>query len=155
MNSLAMVEENLKTASEARVGEFTGRDFALIKQVKEEIRLKEKVGCTGCGYCMPCPHGVDIPTTFRCYNTMFSESKPSGRFQYAQSVSFTREPAFATQCVGCGKCEKHCPQGIPIRQMLKEADKALRPPRYRIATALFRLVTFRKAPHPKKPVTST
>ncbi len=144
MNSLEMVAENLRTASEARVGEFSEKDFALIRQVNEEIRRKEKVGCTGCGYCMPCPHGVDIPTTFRCYNTMFCESRPSGRFQYAQSVSFAREPAFATQCVGCGKCERYCPQGIPIRQMLKEADKALRPLRYRIFTALYRRMVFRR-----------
>ena len=149
MNSLEMVEENLKTASEARVGEFTDRDFALIEQVKHEIQLKEKVGCTGCQYCMPCPQGVDIPTAFRCYNTMYTESKWSGRFQYAVTVAFAREPAFATRCIGCGKCEKHCPQGIPIREKLKEADKALRPPQYRIFTWLCRLNIFRKDLHKK------
>ena len=118
--------------------------------MEEQIKLKEKVGCTGCQYCMPCPQGVDIPTAFRCYNAMFSESKWSGRFQYAVSVSFTRDPAFATKCIGCGKCEKHCPQGIPIREKLQEADKALRPLPYRIFTWLCRLNMFRKDFH-KKP----
>jgi len=149
MNSLEMVEENLKTASEARVGEFTDQDFELIEQVKHEIQLKEKVGCTGCQYCMPCPQGVDIPTAFRCYNTMFTESKWAGRFQYAMTVAFARDPAFATRCIGCGKCEKHCPQGIPIREKLKEADKALRPPHYRAFTWLCRLNMFRKDLHKK------
>ena len=150
MNSLEMVEENVRTASEARAGDFTERDFALIKKVEEQIKLKEKVGCTGCQYCMPCPQGVDIPTAFRCYNAMFSESKWSGRFQYAVTISFARDPAFATKCIGCGKCEKHCPQGIPIREKLKEADKALRPPHYRFFTWITRLNIFRKDLH-KKP----
>ena len=117
--------------------------------MEEQIKLKEKVGCTGCQYCMPCPQGVDIPTAFRCYNAMFSESKWSGRFQYAVTISFARDPAFATKCIGCGKCEKHCPQGIPIREKLKEADKALRPPHYRFFTWITRLNIFRKDLHKK------
>jgi len=144
MNSLEMVEENVRTASDAHAGDFTERDFALIKKVEEQIRLKEKVGCTGCQYCMPCPQGVDIPTTFRCYNAMYSESKWSGRFQYMLTVAFARDPAFATKCIGCGKCERHCPQGIPIREKLKEADKALRPPIYRFVPWITRLNVFRK-----------
>ena len=144
MNSLEMVEENVRTASDAHAGDFTERDFALIKKVEEQIRLKEKVGCTGCQYCMPCPQGVDIPTTFRCYNAMYSESKWSGRFQYTLTVAFARDPAFATKCIGCGKCERHCPQGIPIREKLKEADKALRPPIYRFVPWITRLNVFRK-----------
>ncbi len=149
MNSLEMVEENVKTASEAQAGEFTTADFGLIEQVKIQIQQKERVGCTGCQYCMPCPQGVDIPTAFRCYNTMFCESKWAGRFQYAISVAFARDPAFASKCIGCGKCEKHCPQGIPIREMLKEADKALRPPHYRFFTWICRLNMFRKNLHKK------
>ena len=149
MNSLEMVEENIRTASDAHAGDFTERDFALLRKVEEQIKLKEKVGCTGCQYCMPCPQGVDIPTAFRCYNAMYSESKWSGRFQYAVTVSFARDPAFPTKCIGCGKCEKHCPQGIPIREKLKEADKALRPPHYRFFTWITRLNIFRKDLHKK------
>ena len=116
MNSIGMVRENIATASQASVGEFTDADFALIDEVRAQIRLKEKVGCTGCGYCMPCPKGVNIPGIFRSYNTMYAESKFSGRFQYAQVYGLTREPSFASQCIQCGKCEKHCPQGLPIRE---------------------------------------
>ena len=132
MNSLEMVEENCRTAATAEAGHLTEADRETLRRVTEAIREKEKVGCTGCRYCMPCPQGVDIPGTFLCYNTMYIEGKHQGRFQYAQTVGLTREPAFATQCIGCGKCELHCPQEIPIRAKLKEADKALRPLPYRV-----------------------
>ena len=138
MNSLAMVEENVATASDAAAGAFTEADFAVIEQVRQQIRRTERVGCTGCRYCMPCPKGVDIPGAFRCYNAMYAERKSSGRWQYFQTVAMTKEPAFASQCIGCGKCESHCPQGIPIREKLKEADKALRPLPYRTFIALAR-----------------
>ena len=144
MNSEEMVRENCKTASETAAGSLTPEDFAVLEVVKEKIREKEKVGCTGCRYCMPCPKGVDIPGIFRCYNAMYTESKTQGRFQFAQTVGLTKEPAFATQCIQCGKCEQHCPQSIPIRQKLKEADKALRPLPYKIGIDIVRAFMFRK-----------
>ena len=145
MNSLEMVRENCRTADAALPGSFTQADRDALKEAVAAIREKEKVGCTGCRYCMPCPKGVDIPGTFLCYNTMFTESKTQGRFQYAQTVGLTKEPAFASQCAGCGKCEKHCPQGLPIREKLKEADKALRPLPYKAGIAIARKFMFRKA----------
>ena len=144
MNSVEMVEENCRTASEAVAGHLTQEDRAVIKAVREKILEKEKVGCTGCRYCMPCPKGVDIPGIFRCYNMMYIESKSNGRAQFAQTVGLTKEPAFATQCVQCGKCEQHCPQNIPIREKLKEADKALRPLPYKIGINIARKIMFRK-----------
>ncbi len=144
MNSLEMVEANCRTASEAQVHSLTSEDFATLEVVKQAIRKHERVGCTGCRYCMPCPKGVDIPGIFRCYNAMFIESKRQGRFQFAQTVGLTKEPAFASQCVLCGKCEQHCPQGIPIREKLREADKALRPFPYRIGIQAARAFMFRR-----------
>ena len=145
MNSLEMVEENCRIASEATPDHFTDSDFEVIRKISAEIRAKEKVGCTGCRYCMPCPQGVDIPGIFRSYNTMFIESKSQGRFQFAQTVGLTKKPAFASQCIECGKCEQHCPQSIPIREKLKEADKALRPLPYKIGINVVRKFMFRKA----------
>lgn len=145
MNSIDMVNENCRTASEAMPNTFTESDFSVLKKVTEEIRSRDRVGCTGCRYCMPCPQGVDIPGTFRCWNAMYIESKSDGRFQYAQTVGLTKEPAFATQCIGCGKCEKHCPQEIPIREKLKEADKALRPLPYRVGIDIARRFMFRSS----------
>ena len=145
MNSLEMVAENVATADSARPGDLEEADFALLEKVKTIIRTGEKVGCTACRYCMPCPQGVDIPGIFRCYNAMYAEGKTDGRFQFAQTVGLTRQPAFATQCIGCGKCEKHCPQGIPIREKLKEADKALRPLPYKIGINVARAFMLRKS----------
>lgn len=152
MNSLQMVEENCRTASEAEPGHLTEEDFKVLEKVKEIIREREKVGCTGCRYCMPCPKGVDIPGIFRCYNAMFTESKSLGRFQFAQTVGLTKEPAFATQCVQCGKCEQHCPQSLPIREKLKEADKALRPLHYRLAIHFVRAFMYRKPRRARKKI---
>ena len=144
MNSIQMVEENCRTASEMTANSFTEDDFNLLSEVKKAIQEKEKVGCTGCRYCMPCPKGVDIPGTFASWNTMYTESKKEGRFQYAQAVGLTKESAFATQCVGCGKCEQHCPQSIPIREKLKEADKDLRPLPYKVGINVARKFMFKK-----------
>ena len=144
MNSLEMVGENVATANDARPGDLTEEDLAFIEKVKAMTRAGEKVGCTGCRYCMPCPQGVDIPGIFRCYNAMYTEGKSDGRFQFAQTVGMTRRPAFATRCVGCGKCEKHCPQGIPIREKLKEADRALRPLPYKIGISIARAFMVRR-----------
>ena len=145
MNSLDMVKENCRTASEAAAGAFTEADFATIRGVTQKIRENEKVGCTGCRYCMPCPKGVDIPGAFRCYNLMYIESKTQGRFEYAQTVGLTKEPAFATQCIECGKCETHCPQQLPIRKLLKEADAALRPLPFKAGINVARKFMFHKA----------
>ena len=145
MNSLEMVEANCRTASQAQAGSLTEADLETLEKVKRAIREKEKVGCTGCRYCMPCPKGVDIPGTFRSYNTMYAESKLAGRTQFIQTVGLTREPAFASQCIRCGKCEQHCPQSIPIRDKLREADRALRPFPYNVAIQAARAFMFRKA----------
>ena len=145
MNSIEMVEANCRTASEAGTAAFTEADYETLERVKRAIRAKEKVGCTGCRYCMPCPKGVDIPGIFRCYNTMFSESKSAGRSQFIQTVGLTKVPAFASQCIRCGKCEQHCPQSIPIRDKLQEADRALRPLPYKIAIRAARAFMFRKS----------
>ena len=144
MNSLDMVRENCRVADEAGIGQFTREDSEILKQVAEAIRKSDKVSCTGCRYCMPCPKGVDIPGIFHCYNTMFIESPRQGRFQFAQTVGLTKAPAFASQCIGCGKCEAHCPQQIPIRAKLREADKALRPLPYRVGINVVRKIMFRK-----------
>ena len=140
MNSLQMVYENCRTASEAVPHHLTQTDFALIEEVKKEINASVKVPCTGCRYCMPCPNGVDIPATFRCYNQMYTEGKSSARFEYAQVVGLRKESSFADACVACGKCESHCPQHIHIIEELKNADKALRPLPYKIGIKAARKV---------------
>lgn len=132
MNSLEMVRENLRIADDAQAGSFTASQQEVVSKVRQEIQKSMKVGCTGCGYCMPCPSGVDIPMAFHCYNVKYSEGRKSGMWEYLQSTAMRRETSSASQCVRCGKCERHCPQGIPVREMLGEAVRELETPTYRI-----------------------
>lgn len=125
MNSIGMVEENVRTASQVCIGEFDDYDNQLIEKVKAEIKKNIKVECTGCGYCMPCPAGVDIPETFHCYNTIYTENKKTAVEEYTRATAYRKHPSGASQCVKCGKCEQHCPQSIPIRDKLAEASKEL------------------------------
>ena len=133
MNSMEMLRENMDTAENTLPGEMTGEQQAFLQQVVKAINAKMKVGCTGCGYCMPCPKGVDIPGTFAAYNRRYQEGKFAGLREYFMGTATRKCSAAASNCVGCGKCEKHCPQGLPIRQHLKSAQKELEGPIYKIA----------------------
>ena len=140
MNSTEMVAENIRIASDAGPGEFGPGTFALTEEIRQIIREKEKVGCTGCRYCMPCPKGVDIPGNFYYYNLMYLEAMGRARFEFARNVGLRKDAGFASLCIGCGKCEAHCPQHLPIREKLKEADRALRPLPYKIGIGIGRKV---------------
>lgn len=139
MNSPEMVEENLKSAGEACADAFTDDDYALIELLKKEINENMVVGCTGCGYCMPCPQGVDIPVAFRCLNETKLESRIAALKEYYQTTAIRQTPSSASRCIGCGRCEKHCPQHIEIRKMLKEVQKQLEPPVYKIARKIVQI----------------
>lgn len=138
MTSIEMIDENCRIASNAAVGSFKSQD--VVDKVTGIIREREKVGCTGCRYCMPCPKGVDIPSNFHYYNLMYMEEgkKASVRFEFARGMGVKKNPGFASLCVGCGKCEQHCPQHLPIRLKLKEADKELRPLPYKVGIDIAR-----------------
>ena len=140
MNSLEIVEENIRSADEARPGEFTEADFALIEKVKSAINARMMVGCTGCRYCMPCPHHVDIPGTFAAYNRRYTDGKFVGWKEYFMCTALRKSSTGAGLCVQCGRCEAHCPQQIPIREKLKEAKKELEGPIYKIGSKAIKLV---------------
>lgn len=133
MNSDAMVRENIATASAAHVGDLTAADENMLSRVVDAINSSLKVGCTACGYCQPCPKGVDIPGTFACYNRVFTEKKSAAVMDYLKCTALRKDSTAASMCIGCGKCEKHCPQNIEIRRELKAAEKVLETPFYRIA----------------------
>lgn len=140
MNSMEMVEENIRIAADAEAGDFGKAEFALVDQIKGIIRAKEKVGCTGCRYCMPCPAGVDIPGNFYFYNLMYLEKKNAARVEFVQNMGLQQEPGFASQCIGCGKCETQCPQKIKIRTELKKTDRHLRPLPFKAAIGVVRAI---------------
>ena len=133
MNSMDMVRENVMTASQTFPGQLTPEDQAMLARVVQAIGEKMKVGCTGCGYCMPCPKGVDIPGTFAAYNRYHTESKFGGFREYLMCTAMRKTSAAASCCIGCGKCEQHCPQALPIRNHLSEAAKTLENPVYKVA----------------------
>jgi predicted aldo/keto reductase-like oxidoreductase len=132
MNSMDMVKENIRIASEVKVGEQGEQDEALYAAVVKAINAGIKVGCTGCGYCQPCPKGVDIPGIFSAYNNWYSEGKGGAFMDYLKCTTFRKNSTAASSCIGCGKCEQHCPQGIPIRQELKNAEAVLETPLYKV-----------------------
>lgn len=139
MNSEQMILDNIKTASEAKIGELTEQDERMLSSIADAINSKMKVGCTGCGYCVPCPKAVDIPGTFSSYNRLYSEGWFPAMKEYFMCTALRKNSTVASNCIGCGKCEKHCPQGINIREELKNAQKELETPIFKIASKFARL----------------
>ncbi len=135
MNSMEMVVENIRIASEVTEGSFTDEDFKTIAKVRKAINQKIKVPCTGCAYCMPCPFGIDIPGSFHCLNTSYTDNYFVGIKEYAMCTSLKTQQSMASLCKECGRCEQHCPQGIPIRNELKRVKR-------RFENPLFKFVTF-------------
>ncbi len=133
MNSMEMLADNVKTASTTEIGELGIEEEKMLSRVVAAINANMKVGCTGCGYCMPCPKGVDIPGAFAAYNRLASEGKFAGMKEHFMCSAARQDSTAVSNCIGCGKCESHCPQGISIRQELKNAGKALEGPIYRVA----------------------
>ena len=133
MNSLEMVEENVRNADTAQVGEFTEKEEALLKEVVKAINANMKVGCTGCGYCKTCPQKVDIPGTFSAYNKYYADGWFTALREYLFCTTLRKDSTSASNCIECGMCERHCPQGIEIRKELKNARKVLEGPAYKIA----------------------
>lgn len=132
MNSDEMVRDNIQTASTVTVGELGPDEEEMLRNVVKAINGKMKVGCTGCGYCMPCPKNVDIPGTFAAYNRRYTESKFWGFMDYVICTALRKQSTAASNCIECGKCEKHCPQHIEIRKNLKQARKEMEGPLYKI-----------------------
>ena len=138
MGSRAMVRENIRIAAEAQTGELTARDLQLFEEVKAAINEKMKVPCTGCGYCQPCPFGVDIPGSFRCYNVSYTDNFFVGFKEYIMTTTLHADRTNAGLCRKCGRCEQHCPQGIEIRKELDHVRSRLENPAYKAADLVIR-----------------
>ena len=141
MNSMDMIRENIRVAETAKVGELTEQDLEMFAQVRSAINEKIKVPCTGCGYCQPCPFGVDIPGAFRCYNVSYTDSWFTGAKEYFMCTTLRAEPTRVEQCKKCGKCEKHCSQGIHIRDELENVKKRLENPVFKVAAVVAKMIS--------------
>jgi len=123
MSTMEQVEENLAIAATDRP--FTSEELAMVNEHIERLQKMSDLYCSGCGYCMPCPQGVDIPFTFQKYNEgrVYGFWKDSWGHYKFHAVDGKRS---VEQCTQCGVCEPKCPQKIAIPQELVRADKALR-----------------------------
>jgi predicted aldo/keto reductase-like oxidoreductase len=121
MTTMDQVTENIKVAQEAEANSLTTKEVKIIDAVKKLFAERIKVNCTGCSYCMPCPAGINIPGCFSTYNDHWVfDATPAAKKTY-EIRSKLSSPA--SKCVECGKCESHCPQGIPIREELKNVKE--------------------------------
>ena len=115
------VKENVRLAGEAYPGELTEKELKLADEARSRFLEKLRVNCTACGYCLPCPQGVAIPSIFGIYNDAFLFEDPeSGRERYQNWI---KKEVRASRCVECRACEKACPQQISIIASLKDVVK--------------------------------
>ena len=140
MNDVSQVEENCRIASESLPNSLTADELKLYERVLKAIHASMKVGCTGCGYCQPCPKGVAIPTCFAAYNASYADSYFNAFREYFMCTTLRKVPSNAGLCVKCGKCEQHCPQHIAIREELDNVKKRFENPIYKIGAKGAKLV---------------
>jgi uncharacterized protein len=145
MNTLAQLEQNIKTAETALPGALTDKETVMFDQVSAALGRSAEIPCTGCGYCA-CPHGVDIPACFAAYNGRRTAGAVKARIRYLRDTgAMTSRPASASLCRECGACVPRCPQGISIPGELKKVAKELEGPGVRAALGAYRLLLNRKA----------
>jgi hypothetical protein len=126
MGEMDQVEENLKVTDEALPNSLTEDELELYERVKEVYKDLMKVDCTGCGYCMPCPRGVDIPRCFNIYNQKYMfNNNPSFDYIAILGGVFSGQEAYAGLCNGCGKCVRACPQNLEIPELLTDVSSEL------------------------------
>ena len=123
MGSVEMVEQNCAAADK---GPLSEGEVSTITEMMDGMKELARLYCTGCGYCMPCPNGVNISRVFELANYY----RVYGLQDYAleQYQALIGGEADADQCVECGECLEKCPQNIEIPDQLKEAKATLASP---------------------------
>lgn len=132
MSTMAQVEENVALAASAYPHLLTDEELFLYDQVRATYRSLTAIPCTSCGYCMPCPQGVDIPANFANYNAAIMFNKPDAargeyawwKYAYEVQGNFDHDIR-AAQCIQCGECETKCPQHIPISRWMPVIDAVM------------------------------
>jgi hypothetical protein len=123
MNDEAQVHENLEIAADARPGSMTEAELGLIDRVARKYREIMKVACTGCGYCQPCPSGVNIPECFSAFNAYhtFGQTRMAP-FLYVLRVGgiIRGSSSYASLCTHCRDCVQKCPQGLDVPTLLEQ-----------------------------------
>lgn len=117
MGSMEQLEDNLNTFSSFRP--LSDQEQAAVQETARRLAQRVKNGCTGCRYCMPCPAGVDIPKSFRIWNSMEMYQNKAVTRRNWKGLEAEARP---DQCYRCGRCERLCPQHLPIRAQLAQAQ---------------------------------
>ena len=143
MNDEQHIAENLRTCEAAMPGCMTAAELATVAEVAASYRRLIKVGCTGCAYCMPCPHGVNIPMCFSMVNDYhMGLNRLITRAMYGAMVmgGIGGLRSDASLCRDCGQCLEACPQKIAIAEELRQAHRTLGGLRTKLLLPLLRLV---------------
>jgi predicted aldo/keto reductase-like oxidoreductase len=121
MTTFEDLEENLKISEHGLVNTLTPTEKEIIKEVRVAYRGRKKIDCTQCGYCMPCPSGVNIPGNFEQLNHAYMfQDVGNSRMNYYMLL---KEGERASICSECGDCETLCPQMVPIQKTLKKVHE--------------------------------
>jgi len=123
LSSMQQVEEDVLYATRSSVGMLSDEERALFRDAKNAYESLHPVPCTQCRYCMPCPHGVDIPGNFDIFNTYYKfGNREEAVARYNRHMP---EAARASACIRCNECLPKCPQSIQIPDCLEQVDKEL------------------------------
>ncbi len=121
MSTPEQLDDNLRIFGAATRDALSDQERQLFVDVKAAYMSRIRTRCTGCAYCQPCPMGVKIPNAFRGYDEslLFDRSFEKG---YQRLVDEQADPS---RCVACRKCERACPQHLPVVDYLKEIRAAV------------------------------
>jgi predicted aldo/keto reductase-like oxidoreductase len=123
MNTEEQLQENLETASDGSPNSFTHEEREIMEGVKQVYHDKVSGWCSNCGYCMPCPSGINIPQCLSHLNQAeMLEDYSEVKTQYSFLLKDTER---AGNCLECGLCEELCSQHLPIREELKRVKKKM------------------------------
>ncbi len=126
MNDIDHIKENIEIASKQYPNTLTDLELDMLASVKDTYDSLLTVKCTACNYCMPCPKGIQIPDAFKALNDKHMFKSRLTKYMYVRAISFPkRKVAWASTCIDCKKCVKHCPQHINIPSELKKVSKEL------------------------------
>ena len=143
MNDENQIRQNIEIASNILPESMSQKDLDIISTTEKIYRKLMQAGCTGCGYCMPCPAGVNIPGCFEYYNNyhVFDDKTNAKMFYLGMCGGLFSNPSYASLCEECGECEKVCPQELPIIDLLKDVSNEFEGFKFRtilkIAKAIF------------------